>query len=649
MLKTGVLVCDCGPNIGERIDTDALVAYAMSLPGVVFSKRYGLLCSPDGKTQMVRDIRDQGLERLVIVGCSPREHEKTFMEVCTQADMNPYLMQMVNVREQCSWVVQDREAATAKAMILLRAGVHRVALHAPLEKQEMTAHGAALVIGAGVAGIEAALVLAKEGRDVYVVEKTPCVGGMANRYEEVFPAMECGSCMLEPKLDQLLHTENIHVFPYAEVEDVVGFFGNYTVRIRKKARSVEPSACYGCDDCMKACPVQDIPNEFNQGLDTRAAIYVPYPGALPNAAVIDRDRCLHFQGTDCAACAQACPFGAIDLAAQDEVIEVEVGGVVLAPGFSQFDCTRIPSLGYGRIPEVYTGLDFECLLASSGPTGGEIRMKNGEAPSSIAFLHCIGSRSEEHDAYCSGTCCLSSVKFAHQAQDKLPGAQLYDVHAGHTIPGKGALEFLRSLDKDRVRSIRTEDPSRILVEERDGTCQLTFPDGGGATLQVDMVVLSAAMEPAPDTRRLAGLFKVPVDSFGFFREEHGRLGAVNTNIEGVYIAGCAQGPKDIQGSVIQGAAAAGKILSSLVRGEKIQLETLTAYSDEDLCAGCKVCMSVCPYKAITYDPERRLVVVNEALCRGCGTCTAACGSGAMTSRHFTSGQVLAEIEGAFGG
>ena len=648
MLKTGVLVCDCGPNIGERIDTDALVSFAGELPGVVFTKKYPLLCSADGKAQMAQDIQDQCLERVVIAACSPREHEKTFMEVCALAGMNPYLMQMVNIREQCSWVVDDRAAATSKAKILLRAGVHRVALHDPLEKQEMTAHSAALVIGAGVAGIEAALVLAKEGREVYVVEKAPCVGGMANRYEEVFPAMECGSCMLEPKLDQLLHTENIHVFPYAEVEDVVGFLGNYTISIRKKARSVEPSACYGCDDCIKACPVQDIPNEFSLGLDTRAAIYVPYPGSLPNAAVVDRNRCLNFQGTECSACAQACPFGAIDLASEDEVVEIEVGGVVLAPGFSQFDCTRIPSLGYGRIPEVYTSLEFEFLLASNGPTAGEIRMKNGQAPSSIAFLHCIGSRFEEHNAYCSGTCCTYTAKFAHLAQDKLPEAQLYDVHAGHTVPGKGVLEFFRSMDTERVRSVRTEDPSRILVEQRDGACALTFPDGADSNLQVDMVVLSAGMEPAPDTRRLAGLFGVPLDSFGFFKEEHGRLGAVNTNIEGVYIAGCAQGPKDIQNSVVQGAAAAGKILSTLVRGEKIQLETLTAYSDEELCAGCKICVSVCPYKAIAYDDEKRLVIVNEALCRGCGTCTAACGSGAMTSRHFTMGQMLAEIEGAFG-
>ncbi|MFH1531052.1 MAG: CoB--CoM heterodisulfide reductase iron-sulfur subunit A family protein [Pseudomonadota bacterium] len=596
---------------------------------------------------MSQDIRDQGLNRLVVVACSPREHEKTFMEVCSQAGLNPYLLQMVNIREQCSWVVADREAATRKAKTLLRAGVRRVALHDPLERQEMTAHSSALVVGAGVAGIEAALVLAQEGREVYVVEKTPCVGGMANRYEDVFPAMECGSCMLEPKLDQLLHQDNIHVFTCAEIEEVVGFFGNYTVRIRKKARSVDPSACYGCDDCMKACPVQDIPNEFNQGLDARAAIYVPYPGSLPNAAVVDRSRCLHFHGSDCTACAQACPFGAIDLDAVDEVIEVEVGGVVLAPGFTQFDCARIPSLGYGRVPEVYTSLEFESLLASGGPTGGEIRMRSGEAPSSIAFLHCIGSRSEDYNAYCSGTCCLYTMKFAHLAHKKLPDAQIYDVHADHSVAGKGYFELFRTLQKDRIRSVRTEDPNRILVEHRGGPCLLTLPDTGADPIEADMVVLSPAMEPAADTREIAKLFGVPVDSLGFFREEHGRLGAVNTNIEGVYITGCAQGPKDIQSSVIQGAAAAGKILSSLVRGEMIQLETLTAWADEERCAGCKVCISVCPYKAITYDLEERLVSVNEALCRGCGTCAAACGSGAMTSRHFTRGQIFAELEGAF--
>ena len=647
MPRVGLFVCECGPNIKERVDVDALVEFGRGLEHVALCKPAGLLCSVDGQQELVADIVDNDLTHLVVAGCSPREHEKTFAAVCEKAGINPYLMQMVNIREQCTWVVEDREAAGAKARTLIRAGVARVVLHKALEAKDMDSNSAVLVVGAGVAGIESALVLAQRGRQVYVVEKSPCVGGHANRYEEVFPVMECGSCMLEPRLDDLLHKDNITVLTYSEVEEVLGFYGNFTVQVRKRARRVSAEACFGCDECMKACPVNSIPNEFNEGLDTRSAIYIPYPGSLPNVAVIDDKQCLRFQGQECTACADACPFGAVDFAQEDEVLSLEVGSVVLSPGFSVFDCQQIPGLGYGVIPEVYTSLEFEALLSSGGPTEGKLLTRDGREPSSIAFVHCIGSRSDRFNEYCSGACCMYTLKFSHLARQKLPDAQLIDIHRDLSLAGKGHLGLLKSTDQDKVSFVRTSAPDDIHVEQVDGKCRLTVPIPGGGTSEVlaDMVVLSPSLEPAKDTGSLAKLFGVPLDDFGFFEEQHGRLGAVNTNIEGVHVAGCAHGPTDIQGAVVQGAAAAGKILGVLVPGEKIELQTITAHSDEDKCGGCKVCIAVCPFNAVTYLADDSRASVNEALCHGCGTCAAACPSGAMLARHFTSQQLFAEIEG----
>ncbi len=560
--------------------------------------------------------------------------------------MNPYLMQMVNLREQCSWVHEDKAAATRKAASLIQAGLHRLRKHDPLEQASMEAESAVLVLGAGVAGIEAALVAAQKGRKVYIVEKDPCLGGHANRYEEVFPAMECGSCMLEPKLDELLHNEDITVLPHSVLKDVVGFHGNFTATVLKKARYVDANACFGCDECMKACPVKGITDDFAEGLQTRSAIYIPYPGALPNVALIDTDHCLRFKGDQCTACADACPFGAVDFTQKDEELELPVGAFVLATGFTTFDAGKIPQLGYGTVPEVYDGLEFEALLNSGGPTGGEIRMKNGEVPRSIAFIHCVGSRSEEHDDYCSGTCCMYTMKFAHLAHAKLPNAEIIDIHSHLSIAGKGYYELLRKVTSEGMEIVRTVNPSKIRVREGDGTRVVEVPHGMGTRrITADMVVLSTAMEPSADAQRLAELFEVDLDSYGFVQEGHGRLGAVTTNIEGVYAAGSVRAPGDIQAAVTEGAAASGKILHSLIPGQKIDLESRVAWSDPDRCGGCKMCVSMCPYKAIHYDPVEKVSTVNQALCHGCGTCVSACPGGAMESRHFSNGQIFAEIEG----
>jgi heterodisulfide reductase subunit A len=648
--RVGVYICECGPNISEAIDVNALVTFAQGLENVVLAKAVEFLCSAEGRTRISEEIKEQKLTRVVFAACSPKEHEITFREMLTDAGLNPFLMQTANIREQCAYVIKDKSLATDKARMMINAAVSRVMHHEVLEVSEIALQPDVLVLGAGIAGISAALTLAQKDRKVYLLEKLPSIGGKVALYEYVFPTLQCASCVLDQVSDEVLHHERIEVLTHSAVQEVLGFYGNFVVKVSKKARCVEASTCIGCEACLQVCPVE-VSNEYNEGLDKRHAIFIPYPGALPNLPVIDKESCLRWQGENCTACQEACPFGCINYEEADQVEELKVGAIVVATGFDIFDPRRAPQYGYGKVENVYTSLELERLCNSTGPTGGEIVLKNGRPPERIALVHCVGSRSSEFNDHCSGVCCTYLLKLAHQVKKKLPDVTIAELYSDFCLPGKEAQRFFEDVSGENgLELFHMKASGSVEISQENGRILIKYADvdGGSRTVTSDMVVLAPAIEGAKDAADLAEILDISRDGSGFFAEENPNLAPVSSGRDGIFVVGCARGPKDIQASVADGQAAAGKILSSLIPGEKLVIGAITAEADSDLCSGCKICISVCPYRAIAYDDIEKHAAVNQILCKGCGICAAACPSGAITAHYYTDSEISAEIKGLLG-
>ena len=653
-MKVGVYFCNCGGNISSSVDFQRVAEEVARYSPQSYAVAVDFLCSAEGKDVLRDHLASNRPQRIVIAACSPREYESTFRQVVAEAGINPYLMQMVNIREQVSWVTADAAAATGKASTWIRSAMARVSVQEPLEQTEVDACPDVLVIGAGPAGLQSALFLAQAGRKVILVEKSAAIGGLPVRYEELFPTMECGPCLLEPVEAEVLHgdhSHNIELMLLSEVAELTGYYGNFTVKIRQKPRYVD-AQCIGCGMCVEACPAR-VKNEFNCGLDEKKAIAIPFLGALPNLPYIDAAACVRAGGDECRLCADACPIpGTVQLDAKEQLYERKVGAIIVAIGGQLYDCRNLHSLGYGRLDDVYTSLEFERILAASGPTGGEIKTRAGETPQSIAIVHCVGSLDENHQKHCSGICCSYALKFNRIIEHKLPGARVIHLYREMVVTGKDGCAMLRHARGNTQASfLRYKSLSEITAATAGKFglgCgyQISFADEEGkqGCIAAEMVVLCPAVAGGEDAGTLAAMMELGCTPAGFFEELNSRLHAAQSKVKGIYLAGSCQGPMDIREATSQGMAAAGYVLSGLIEGKKLVVEPITACVDEERCSGCRVCAAVCPYKAISYFPLTRTSRVNALLCQGCGTCVAACPAGAIKGNHFTNEQITAEIE-----
>ena len=659
MQKIGVFVCWCGSNIAATVDVEAVSQALSKEPGVVFSTNYQYMCSQTGQDLIQEKVRELGLTGVVVCSCSPRMHENTFRKTCEKAGLNPYMVEIANIREQCSWIHKDKAEATKKAIILGRAAIAKVMLNAPLQAGTSPVKKRALVIGGGIAGIQTALDIADAGFEVDIVEKKPTIGGKMTQIDKTFPTLDCAACILTPKMVDCAQNEKIHIYAYSEVAAVKGFVGNFKVTIRKKARFVDTTKCTGCGLCTEKCPQKKVPNEFNLGLDTRRAIYIPFAQAVPKVATIDPDYCNMLQKGKCGVCARVCSAGAIDYTQKDELIEEEYGAIVAATGFNPIDLSQFNEFAYAQSPDVVSSLEFERLMNAAGPTGGTLlRPSDGKHPHTIVFVQCVGSRcdgAQKGKPYCSKICCMYTAKHAMLCREKYPDTEVYVFYIDVRTPGKNFDEFYRrAVEEYGVHYIKGMVGK---VVPQNGVLKVQASDlldNRQLHIDADMVVLAAAIEPDKSARSLATMLTASMDTNDFFTEAHPKLRPVESPTAGIFLSGTCQGPKDIPETVAQAGAAAAKVIGLLSKSQLL-CNPCTAQPDESMCNGCSSCEKVCPYGAITYINKefrgpnrttvlRRVAQVNPAVCQGCGACTVACMSGAMDLKGFSNRQIVAEVD-----
>jgi heterodisulfide reductase subunit A len=655
MRRIGVFVCHCGINIAQTVDVEALTDYASHLKGVVAAKHYKYMCSDVGATLIKDTIKEFKLDGVVIASCSPRMHEHTFRRVATDGGVNPYLVEISNIREQCSWAHHDKEQATEKAKYLVRSAVSKALSLEPLKPSTLKVIPEALVIGGGIAGIQTSLDLANDGFKVHLVERDPSIGGHMAQLDKTFPTLDCSSCILTPKMMEVANHENIELLSYAEIASVEGSIGNYTVKIRKKPRYIDVEKCTGCGDCATACRLKDrIVSEFNQGMGKRGAAYMPFPQAVPLKYVIDDKKCLFLTKGKCGdepLCKKACAQGAIAFDQKEELIERKVGAIVVTTGYNLINPTAVYEYGYDQSPDVITTLEMERLISSSGPTKGEIlRPSNQQKPKSITFILCVGSRDETQCTWCCRIGCMTALKQVYLLKEKLgEEVEINICYNDLRSFGKGYEEFYR-----KVRGLHTNmfrgQPSEVRpmndglkIDIFDTTTNKLFE------IKTDLVVLVPAMMPRDDATQFARLFSLNLSGDGFFLEAHPKLRPVDTFVNGIFIAGCCQGPKDIQDTVSQASAAASRA-ATILSQEELEIDPLIAFVDNDLCSGCGICVSLCPFHAIErieedlHDKSVIHAKINEGLCQGCGSCVSACPSRAIQQRGFKDNQLLPMID-----
>lgn len=667
MERIGVFVCHCGTNIAGTVDVAKVAEELGKVNGVVYSTHYTYMCSSAGQKMIEDHIKDDKLTGVVLCSCSPRMHEKTFRACAERAGLNPYKVEVANIREQTSWVLKDVEKATEKAIALGKAAVAKSILDTPLTAGETPVTKRALVIGGGIAGITAALDIADAGFPVDIVEKKPTVGGKMAMLDKTFPTLDCASCIVTPKMTEVSQNPNIRILSYSEVVGVKGYIGNFSIDIKRHARYVDETKCTGCGECIEKCPMKKVPNDFNLNLNNKKAIYIPFAQAVPKVATIDANYCLHMQalakGKDnvCGFCEKACGAGAINYKAQDEVITEKYGAIIVATGYNPIELTKFDEYAYSQSPDVVSSLEFERLCNASGPTNGHLlRPSDGKEPKNIVFVQCVGSRcsadaTKGHE-YCSKVCCMYTAKHAILTRDHYPDTNCYVFYIDVRTPGKNFDEFYRrAVEQYGVHYIKGQVGK--VTPLSDGTLDVQGSDlilNRQVHIKADMVVLAASIEADKSARPLATMLTTSMDNNDFFLEAHAKLRPVESPTAGIFLAGCCQGPKDIPETVAQSSGAAAKAICLLVK-DKLKNNPCTANPNENACNGCGQCANVCPYGAISYIEKdfrgpnrttitRRVSQVNKAMCHGCGACTVACPSGAMDLLGFSNKQILAEVD-----
>ena len=659
MPKIGVFVCWCGSNIADTVDVEAVSEAMKTVPGVVFSTNYQYMCSAAGQKMIADAIHEYHLDGIVVASCSPRMHENTFRKTAQAAGLNPYMVEIANIREQCSWIHKDKEEGTQKAIVLAKAAVAKLLHNQPLQAGTSAVTKRCLVIGGGIAGIQTALDVADAGYEVDIVEQRPTIGGRMAQLDKTFPTLDCSACILTPKLVEAAQNEKIRIISYAKVEKVEGFVGNFRATIRKKARFIDENKCTGCSLCMQKCPSKKGRDEFNLEMNNRPAIYIPFAQAIPNVAVIDPEQCIKLKSGKCGLCEKVCSAGAINYQQKDELIEREYGAIVVATGFRPMDPSPLNELGSAENKDVITSLELERLMNAAGPTKGTLlRPSDLKHPHEIVFIQCVGSRCDENTnrgkPYCSKICCMYTAKHAMLIRDKYPDTNVHVFYIDVRTPGKNFDEFYRrAVEQYGVDYIKgmvgkvAREGDKLMVRGSD------LINNRQVEIAADLVVLATAIEPDPSARSIGTMLTASMDTNDFFTEAHAKLRPVESPTAGIFLSGVAQGPKDVPETVAQASAAASKVIGLLAK-DHLVTNPCVALSDELLCNGCSQCEKVCPYGAITYENRevrgpgvrqvRRVARVNPAVCQGCGACTVTCPSGAMDLKGFTNKQIMAEVD-----
>lgn len=673
MVRIGVFVCHCGENIARTVDTEAVADAALRWPSVAYSTSYKYMCSDPGQSLLKKAVKEHNLTAIVVAACSPKMHELTFRKAASEAGINPYLCEIANVREQCSWVHGHKPVSTKKAIELVRIMVEKVKKNSPLKTITVSLIKRTLIIGGGIAGIQAAIDIANAGYEVVLVEKDPSIGGHMAQLSETFPTMDCSQCILTPLMVEVAQHEDIKLYTYSEVVEVAGYIGNFEVKILKKVRSVNLDICTGCGECVRQCPNKKIKSEFDMSLGYRTAIYIPFPQAVPNKPVIDKENCIRYRDAQkknipaaesmaCGKCFDACPITpikAVNFGQKDELITEKVGAIIIATGFQVQEPDKYGEYGRGRYKDVISGLQFERIASASGPTDGEIlRPSDKKSPKTIVFIHCVGSRDRQKGVeYCSKICCMYTAKHTMLYKHKVPDGKAIVFYIDIRCAGKNYDEFSRrAIEEEGAIYLRGRVSRIYKIGDKlivKGADTLT---NSQVLIEADMVVLATALQPPQDIVRLSQMLHVTQDRYSFFTEAHPKLRPVETTSAGIFLAGTCQGPMDIPETVAQASAAACKTLS-LFSKEKIERSPTVAKVNRTLppvystCIGCFYCERVCPYNAIEREEIKTragglikvIARVNEALCQGCGLCTTVCRSKAIELAGFSDQEIFAEI------